>query len=184
MRSVLRNRLPMDIESRHRASRNAAVRVGGYLKVAAACLLASGATLAVGAPPLDKRLVRVLPVEGHFVTGSQLAPRQAIWILFMNEHCTLPIAGADKLWRGWSAAYQVGCWYPTGTTANGFVYIDAQGATHPIDMTPFAMPRAHILPDGTATITESDYDSRTFKARVNTERIRAALERLHRQPGP
>jgi hypothetical protein len=51
-------------------------------------------------------------------------------------------------------------------------------------MTPFAMPRAHILPDGTATITESDYDSRTFKARVNTERIRAALERLHRQPGP
>jgi hypothetical protein len=155
-----------------------------HVKGPAVCLLAFGATIAVAAPPLDKTLVRLLPVGGHFVTGSVLAPKQAIWMLFMNEHCTLPIEGADKMWRGWSVAYQVGCWYPTGTTTNGFVYIDGQGASHAIDMTPFAMPRAHLMPDGTATIAEPDYDSQTFMARVKNERIRAALDRMHRQQDP
>jgi len=158
--------------------------MGRHVKGVALCLLTSGAAIAAGAPALDRSLVRVLPVAGHFVTGNVLAPQHEIWMLFMNEHCTLPIEGADKMWRGWSVVYQVGCWYATGTTANGFVFIDGQGVIHPIDMTPYVMPRAHVTQDGTATIIEPDYDSQTFMARVNSERIRAALERMHQQPDP
>jgi len=99
-------------------------------------------------------------------------------ILFLKEPCTLPIQGAENMRRAWNTGYRapIGCWYPTGTLI-GYTFVDGEGALHPAPgFSALAYPHAMLMPDGSATITEPAYDSRTY--------MRDVMDRLMRQGYP
>jgi len=131
------------------------------------------------------RSIRVF-AQGHSRTGDTLAPAQMSQIFFMTEPCSLNIAGAENMRRAWFAlgAYQIGCWYPT---QNGmYVVIYGTGQIYPQEAYWEAMPRALLRPDGTATITEPNYESVTFERSVinkkSMEQLQSLQDHLHEKP--
>ena len=131
------------------------------------------------------RLIRVF-AAGQSRTGDTLVPSQMSQMLFMNEPCSLSIAGSENMRRAWFAlgAYQVGCWYPTQDGA--YVVIYGSGQIYAQKAPWEAMPRALLHPDGTATITEPNYESGTFERDVykkkSMEQLQALKDHLNEKP--
>ena len=136
------------------------------------CLMASG--LCQGRDP-PARQVRVFFTE-HHVAGDIVPANRLLTILFMKEPCPLPVAGRDNMLRAWmyQGSYQLGCWYPT--INDKFVTIDGEGSMN-IGIYWEALPRALLLPDGSAKITEPEYNSETFLALVSNQKLREWMAR-------
>jgi hypothetical protein len=84
--------------------------------------------------------------------------------------------------RAWQAlaAYQVGCWYPT--VDDLYVTIDGLGNARASGAYWEIYPRALLHPDGSATITEQNYDSATFIQKVANEKAMGIFSRMHEKP--
>lgn len=119
----------------------------------------------------------------HWVTGSVVSAKNLHTILFINEPCPLQIAGAQNMRRAWMAfgAYQLGCWYPTQNGQYVFVGRIPQ-ATHASGAYWEAHPRATLHSDGSATITEENYDSKTFLKRLLNRKAMEVFEHTNEQP--
>ena len=131
------------------------------------------------------RSIRVF-AAGHSRTGDTIVPSQISQMFFMNEPCSLNIVGAENMRRAWFAlgAYQIGCWYPM---QNGtYVVIYGNGQIHAQEAYWEAMPRALLHSDGTATITEPNYESGAFESAVinkkSIEQMQALQDHLHEKP--
>ena len=113
-------------------------------------------------PCKSKVLVMVMAGNKAFKTGDTVPPANAVYHLFVEQPCQLPIADKRNVFSftqsiGRNARH--GCWYPA--VSGGFVIMFGSGE---IDSQPSltALPRATLNPDGSATITEPNYDSNTF----------------------
>lgn len=139
------------------------------------------------APGRAVRIVIILPgridVPGkRFVTGDTVPANFLNTILFTKERCSLPIEGARDMLRAWMAlgSYQVGCWYPT--VDDTYVTIDGLGNLNNSRSYWEFWPRALLHPDGSATITEPNYDSDTFMARVANEKMHQRFSHQAEKP--
>lgn len=156
-------------------------------KYVSGALLALACSAAIAATPVKPRLVRAALAVSLYngapiVTGSTLPLRYTPTLLFLNEPCPLPIAGAREMRRAWMnlGAYQVGCWYPT--QGGEYVVIDGDGNLYPSSSYVQQEPRAILNPDGTVTITQPDFDARTFAGKIS---LRMAMQAMrHRDEKP
>ena len=131
------------------------------------------------------REVRLLVTSGSYVTGDAM-PAQEVrraTILFTSEPC--PLAPGDgRLLRAWVAG-RVGCW--TITVGGIVVRVDGEGRVRQNESTDYDFVDYYALallhPDGSATITEPEYNSATFITQVTLRKareLRALRERRER----
>jgi TonB family protein len=130
------------------------------------------------------RQVRIFaPSNSTQVTGDTIPASTIITILFTKEVCPLDIEGAASVFRAWQAtgAYQLGCWYPTSEQKWFFIgQIDS--LTHEGGGFWETFPRAVLHTDGSATITEPNYDSTTFLQAFLSNRMMHMLDHTHETP--
>lgn len=129
------------------------------------------------------RLVRVFVpwtvTDPPVFTGGRVSPEKIHTLLFLKDPCPLPIQGAKEMYRAWriAGAYQLGCWYPT--LSDEYTYINGSGKVFHSDGDYWgAYPKGMLHEDGSVTITEPDFDSRTFFTVVHQK-----LELEHLQQG-
>lgn len=119
----------------------------------------------------------------RWVTGDAVPADRIITILFVEEPCPLRIVGRATMYRAWAAtgAYQLGCWYPT--IDGNYVFVGQLASLTYASGAPWEMlPRAELHPDGSATITERDYNSETFVAAVLNRRALQLFENTQQKP--
>jgi hypothetical protein len=86
----------------------------------------------------------------------------------------------QRAWQ-YAGAYQRGCWYPgRGGDWQFMGQIDRMDYHHTDPWE--AMPRALLHADGSATITEPNYDSRTFMSDWYARRNAHLFDHLHDKP--
>ena len=117
-----------------------------------------------------------------FYTGTKVPAGLMLTILFLKEPCPLPIEGAETMLRAWQAlaAYQVGCWYPT--IDDKYVIINGLGQIHAGGTYWESFPRAVLHSDGSATITEKNYDSDTFLGNIMNEKAMRVFSHMQEKP--
>jgi hypothetical protein len=153
---------------------------GRRLAIAVVALFCSTSTLAA---PLDRSVRIFFDASGsRYVTGNAVPSSAITTILFTKEACSLAIDGAKGMLRAWQAlgAYQVGCWYPT--LDDNYVTIDGLGDAVASGAYWEILPRALLHPDGSATITEPNYDSLTFIQRIANEKAMRIFSRTREKP--
>lgn len=153
------------------------------MRLAALVLLFAASIAAADTPP--GRLVRVLAMDNHYVTGNTVPAQRLLTILFFNEPCPLHIAGAENMHRAWSrlSAFPLGCWYATGEVVPSYVFVDGQGKLlNGID--PLLLPGARLQPDGSAIITQPGYDSEKTPGEVAQRRAAQYTEAMRHPPAP
>jgi hypothetical protein len=133
----------------------------------------------------EVRIFRIVKNDST-VTGDTIPASAILTILFTEEPCSLDIEGAATMRRAWrqGGAYNLGCWYPT--RARTWVFIGQVGfMDNAVDMYWEAYPRALLHADGSATITEPNYDA-GFQNRVIVEvmRERVAQRDNHQNDRP
>jgi hypothetical protein len=113
----------------------------------------------------------------RFFTGDTLLPKKFLWILYLDEPCHLPLVDTKGMYAAVEhAAYWIpGCWYPT--LDHGFVFIMPDGKTMKQPSWE-GLPHALLHSDGSATITEPNYDSDTFSIDVMQRQIAAQMEQM------
>jgi hypothetical protein len=119
--------------------------------------------------------IRIFTI-GHYVTGDRVPADAVRSRFYLHEHCQLPIAGAENMWR-FQQLYGTrnGCW---GATLGDHHIIVLEDGTEHDDPLPYQVfPHAILHADGSVTITEPDYNSDTFMGQVVS---RMALEHLKR----
>jgi hypothetical protein len=134
------------------------------------------------AHPLAARAVRVFFTQ-NAVTGDTIPAIALLQILFTEEPCTLDLADAGSMHRAWtrSSAYQLGCWFPV--QGDKWVFVgQLEGMTSENNSAWATFPRALLHADGSATITEPNYDSRTFTFNFLSKRLTHMNDHLHDQP--
>lgn len=107
--------------------------------------------------PLD-RDVRIFTTQPFsMIDGSTFSSSQLLTILFLSEPCPLSLRQRESMHRSWQerGAYQLGCWYPTPD--GGFTIVYGDGTFHHNRMSAEVYPRAHLHPDGSATIDDPGY---------------------------
>lgn len=128
---------------------------------------------------LTGREVRFFDSTQGTFTGYTVSANSIHEILFTREACSLPVEGAENMHRLWLAQSidRVGCWYPLmdGT----FVTIDGAGRMQSSRALWESFPRALLQADGSAVITEPDYDSDTFLQQVIGAKNRQWIKNLH-----
>jgi hypothetical protein len=155
----------------------------GWLKVSAMVMMTALSTTSLA----RDRLVRVFfPAYSTTVlTGGSVPANKIHTLLFIEERCSLPIMGAESMFRAWrvAGAYQLGCWYPT--LNDEFVYVNAIGQTFhaPGDFWE-AYPHGLLHDDGSVTIIEPHFDSRTFFTSVQQKILQDHLRELHNDDKP
>jgi hypothetical protein len=113
----------------------------------------------------------------RFFTGDTLLSKKFLWILYLDEPCRLPLVDTKGMYAAVEhAAYAIaGCWYPT--LDHGFVFIMPNGEM--IKQPSWeGLPHAQLHSDGSATITEPNYDSDKFSNEVMRRQIAAEMERM------
>jgi hypothetical protein len=136
---------------------------------------------AAEAAPADREVLVYVNTGATVTTGSEVQRYHTL--LFLHEPCPLPLAHASEMRRAWMAygAYQLGCWYPT--IDGDYVFVgQLPGQTHASGFPLAAMPRALLHAEGTATITEPGYDSRTFLTTVTQRQWRAVQGHMRELP--
>jgi hypothetical protein len=103
---------------------------------------------------------------GRVVTGYTVPVKDIAILLFTREPCPLDIPDKRTLLRAWirqrTNAFQLGCWRQTAN--DGWVFIGQTTDLTKTSPIPWAIyPRAMLHDDGSATITEPNYDSNTFE---------------------
>lgn len=105
----------------------------------------------------------------RFFTGDTLLSKKFLTILYLDEPCHLPLVDTRGMFAAVEhAAFAItGCWYPT--LDHQYVFIRPNGEM--IKATFWeGLPRAVLHSDGSATITEPNYDSDTFLVDVMLRR--------------
>jgi hypothetical protein len=118
-----------------------------------------------------------------YLTGDIVPANELVFILFTREPCTLNIADKRNTYRAWerAGAYQLGCWYPT--TDDGYVFIGQIDSMTRHDNGPWAtFPRAKLHDDGSATIVEANYNSKTFLSNWLRNRNAHLFDHVHDRP--
>lgn len=135
------------------------------------------------------RLVRVFvpwtSADTPVLTGGQVPHNKIHTLLFLRERCPLAIEGADQMYRAWrvAGAYQLGCWYPT--MWDEYTYINGAGQVFHSEGDYWgAYPKGLLHDDGSVTITEPDFDSRTFFAVVHQKIELEHLQQTFRKDQP
>ena len=132
----------------------------------------------------EDRLVRVFApgIDAPVFTGGTVPSNKVFTLLFIKEPCPLPIDGAEHMFRAWqtAGAYQLGCWYPI--LQDEYVYINGMGRLFHSDGVYWeAYPHGLLHADGSVTITEPNYDSRTFflnvTQRISMEHIQSTFQK-------
>lgn len=105
--------------------------------------------------------------DKRFVTGDTVPLRNIFYRLYLDRPCGLPVLDLEsKRYFYWTngSLERIGCWYKT--LDDGFVIMYADGT---LEKQPSweMLPEALINGDGTATITEPDYDSQTAVQKFN-----------------
>lgn len=133
----------------------------------------------------QEREARIAFNQGRqtLVTGDTIAAGSLLYVLFLKEPCPLDVIDAKNMRRAWMAfgAYQVGCWYPT--VDGHYVFIGqlsqlTQAHDDPLE----TLPRAIVHADGSATISEKNYNSDTFTKAVMNRRAMEAFQHLSEKP--
>jgi TPR repeat protein len=134
--------------------------------------------------PAPDRQVRIFaPSNAVAVTGDTVKARGINTILFTEEECQLPLANKNGMYRAWMAygAHQLGCWYPT--IDKQFVFVgEVSSLTHNSGAFWETFPRALLHSDGSATITEPNYNSETFLKNYLGNRMRHAFDNVNEKP--
>ena len=128
------------------------------------------------------REVRIF-FSGLHTTGDTIPADAIIEMLFTKEACSLDVDNAGSMHRAWKAtgAYQLGCWFPIQEEKWFFVG-QIESLTHEGGGFWPTFPRALLHKDGSATITEPDYDSRTFVQAFLSNRAMHMMDHLHDKP--
>jgi hypothetical protein len=124
------------------------------------------------------REVRIFKMK-NAVSGDTIPASDLLYILFTKESCPLDIERAAVMRRAWqnTALYQLGCWYPTRDDTWVFVGQDSSMDTN-VRMYWEAYPRALLHADGSATITEPNYDA-GFANKIIVKHLAEAHARLY-----
>jgi hypothetical protein len=119
------------------------------------------------------------------VVGDVIESPRLLMILYLDEPCRLPVDGAKNMRAYWqNTAFGTGCWYPTlggeyvAILNNGYVMAPRSGLLWEL------APRAVLHPDGTATITETGYDSHTYAANLAARRMQDMIRRVNSRERP
>lgn len=132
---------------------------------------------------LDPHSNLPLPSSKDYVTGDTVPAGNIIVILFTREPCQLDLADKRNVFRAWqrTGAYQLGCWYPT--LNGGYVFIgQVESLTRATDAPWRTYPRALLHDDGSATITEPDYNGVTFLEKYLREQMAHTFDHTHDKP--
>jgi hypothetical protein len=117
------------------------------------------------------------------LTGDTVPATAITQILFTREECPLPLADKRGMYRAWMAygSNQLGCWYPT--IDGGFVFVGQLASLTHDSNAPWAVfPRAKLHDDGSATITEPNYNSATFLSNWLDKRNAHLFDHVHDKP--
>jgi hypothetical protein len=114
----------------------------------------------------------------RFVTGDTISPPDANFRLYLDKPCKLPVENANNMHYFYLQVGRfprIGCWYPTLDDGYVILYGNGTAETQPSwEM----LPRASLNSDGSATITEQDYDSETAVKKFMDSRVEKQLKML------
>ncbi len=118
----------------------------------------------------------------YLLTGDVVPGNSIFYRLYLNRKCDLPLKDAKDM-RFLSTmpfGYSIirdGCWYPT--VDGGYVAIYKDGT---IDKQPFleSNPVCMMNEDGSATILEKDFDSRTFLELYFVKKNKEQMENMRK----
>ena len=150
------------------------------MKMVAAFILAMISYASVAA---DREVRIFVQSNTPVVTGDTLPAKALTLILFVQESCSLDIADKRGYYRAWQAsgAYQLGCWYPI--RGDTFVFIGAIGSlTYHSEAFWPTFPRAKLHLDGSATITQANYNSDTFLKAYLGKRVQHMFDHARDKP--
>ncbi len=136
--------------------------------------------MALAAHAKDREVRVLYSAEATLHTGDEIPFSRVQIILFVHEPCTLPIWGAEHMFRAWEygPANQVGCWY--SNVDYGVVYINKSGQLLRGPAWP-TYPLALLHDDGLITITEHNYNSDTFLAEQTNKIVKELLAAQHNE---
>ena len=146
-----------------------------------AVLILSMASCAALAADRDVRIFA--PSNKVRVTGDRIPKEELAVILFTREPCPLNIPDKRNTYRAWhrTGRDQLGCWYPT--TDQGYVFVTRIESESSKSSAFWATyPRAKLHDDGSATITQANYNSETFLKNFLAERMNHMFDHVHDKP--
>lgn len=114
--------------------------------------------------------------DTRVVTGDTVPARNILYRLYLDKPCKIPVSNARNMrllyWTNGSLV-RIGCWFQT--LDDGYVILYSDGT---LEKQPSweLLPQALINIDGSATITEPEYDSDTAYQKLNSAQWKKRLQ--------
>lgn len=122
--------------------------------------------------------IRVFAMVGNnkLITGDTAHKRNVKYRLYLDKPCKLSVLNHENMrffyWTNGSLV-RIGCWFTTLDDGYMILYSDGTSELHPyLEL----LPHALLNSDGSATITEPEYDSETAYQKLNNAQWKKRLK--------